>query len=434
MSYITEISRKSPFFGKLRTGDVLKTVNGHKINDILDYMYHTAAEDLSFCVIRDGTEYTFKAKNRSGIIGITFDSFLMDEHRSCKNKCVFCFIDQLPKHMRETMYYKDDDFRLSILQGNYVTLTNLTQNDIDRICSMRVSPLNVSVHATDGDVRVRMMKNPNARNIMTLLRRFADSGINLRCQIVLCKGFNDGEILKRSLDDLKSLFPAVTSVSIVPVGLSRYREGLEPLSVFTPIECKEIIETVDSCGDRCFEEFGTRIFYCSDEFYVKSGVKLPEYEYYEDFEQHENGVGMLSAFIREFDTAVESFEFCAVNKKLSFVSGEIMRSTLPGRIEKLREKLPGLEADLHFIRNDYFGDNITVTGLITGSDIISQLKGSYLGDALILPSVMLRDDRFLDDVSVSDVEKALGINVVPIPCDGDGSAKAIYDEVVNPQF
>lgn len=431
MSYITDISNKSPFFGKLKTGDVLVSVNDHRINDVLDYMYYSAAEDLSFCVIRDGKEHVIRARNRTGVLGITYDSFLMDEHRSCKNKCVFCFIDQLPDHMRETMYYKDDDFRLSILQGNYVTLTNLSSEDVDRICDMRVSPLNVSVHATDGEARVRMMKNPNARNIMSLLKRFAEAGINLRCQIVLCKGFNDGDILKRSLGDLKDLYPAVTSVSIVPVGLSRFRDGLEPLTVFTPDECAEVIRTVDSYGDSCVREFGTRIFYCSDEFYVKSGVCLPEYEYYEDFEQHENGVGMLTAFISEFDTAVYTLEESEKKKKLSFVSGEIMRTTLPERLNKLGEKLPGFEPDIHFIRNDYFGENITVTGLITGSDIIAQLKGRPLGEALILPSVMLRDDRFLDDVSVSDVERALGVSVITIPCDGAGSAEAIYDAVVH---
>jgi len=237
--------------------------------------------------------------------------------------------------------------------------------------------------------------------------------------------------MKKSLIDLKQLFPSVTSVSIVPVGLSRFREGLEPLSLFSAEECADIIKTVDTFGDACVEEYGTRIFYCSDEFYVRSGTALPEYDYYEDFEQHEDGVGMLSAFIKEFDTAVDSFERSDKKKKLSFISGEIMRSTLTGRMEKIKEKLPGLETDLHFIRNDYFGENITVTGLLTGSDIIRQLKNESLGSALILPSVMLRDDRFLDDISVSDVEEALSVPVVPIPCDGEGSAEAIYDAVVN---
>lgn len=425
MSYITDITKNSPFFGKLKNGDVLLSVNGRKINDILDYMYHTAADDVSFCVLRDGKEVTVNAKNKTGHLGLTFDSFLMDEHRSCKNKCVFCFIDQLPKHMRETMYYKDDDFRLSILQGNYVTLTNLTPEDVDRICDLRVSPLNVSVHATDGDVRVRMMKNPNARNIMQLLNRFSDAGINLRCQIVLCKGFNDGEILKKSLADLKALFPAVSSVSIVPVGLSKFRDGLEPLVAFSPEECAEVIDIVDSFGDASFDEYGTRILYCSDEFYVTSGRPVPDYDYYEEFEQLEDGVGMLTSFIEEFDAAVEDLDVCANRKKLTFVSGRIMRSTLPERIEKLCTKLTGLDADLNFIRNDYFGENVTVTGLITGTDIIAQLKDKELGDALILPSVMLRDDKFLDDISVSDVEKALGIRIVPIPCDGAGAVDAI---------
>ncbi|MBQ2720133.1 MAG: DUF512 domain-containing protein [Clostridia bacterium] len=425
MSYITDISKTSPFFGKLKNGDTLVSVNGHKINDILDYMYHTAADDLSVCVLRDGKELTVSAKNKTGHPGLTFDSFLMDEHRSCKNKCVFCFIDQLPKHMRDTMYYKDDDFRLSLLQGNYVTLTNLTPEDVDRICDLRVSPLNVSVHATDGDVRVRMMKNPNARNIMQLLERFSEAGINLRCQIVLCKGYNDGDILKKSLADLKALFPAVSSVSVVPVGLSRFRDGLEPLVTFNAEECADVIDIVDSFGDACLDEYGTRIFYSSDEFYVTSGRPVPDYDYYEEFEQLEDGVGMLTSFIDEFDSAVDGLEKCDKKIKLTFVSGMIMRNTLPERIEKLKDKLTGLDADINFIRNDYFGENVTVTGLITGTDIIAQLKDKELGNAIILPSVMLRDDKFLDDVSVSDVEKALGVRVEPIPCDGVGAVEAI---------
>lgn len=429
MSYITDISKSSPFFGKLHNGDVLISVNGHKIHDILDYMYHTVADEVSLCVLRDGKELTVNAENETGHLGLTFDSFLMDEHRSCKNKCVFCFIDQLPKHMRETMYYKDDDFRLSLLQGNYVTLTNLTSEDVDRICELRVSPLNVSVHATDGDVRVRMMKNPNAKNIMQLLERFSDAGINLRCQIVLCKGFNDGEILKKSLSDLKALFPAVSSVSVVPVGLSRFRDGLEPLVAFNGEECAEVIDIVDSFGDACVEEYGTRIFYCSDEFYVTSERQVPDYDYYEEFEQLEDGVGMLTSFIEEFDGAVESLDVCEKKKKLTFVSGMIMRSTLPERIEKLKTKLTGLDADINFIRNDYFGENVTVTGLITGSDIIAQLKGKDLGDAIVIPSVMLRDDKFLDDISVSDVEKELGVCVERIPCDGAGSVDAVAEIV-----
>ncbi len=429
MAYITNIDPTSPFYGKLKNNDELLSVNGHKINDILDYMYHTVADSVSLCVLRNGKEYTVTAKNKTGHLGLTFDSFLMDKHRSCKNKCVFCFIDQLPKHMRDTMYYKDDDFRLSLLQGNYVTLTNLTDADVERICSLRVSPLNVSVHATDGDVRVRMMKNPNARNIMPLLNKFAEAGINLRCQIVLCKGYNDGDILKRSLADLKALFPAVSSVSIVPVGLSKFRDGLEPLIPFLPNDCADVIDIVDSFGNACVEEYGTRIFYASDEFYVTAKRPLPDYDYYEEFEQLEDGVGMLTSFIREFDDAVDLLEKCGNKKRLSFVSGVIMRDTLPERMTKLKSKLTGLQTDLNFIKNDYFGENITVTGLITGTDIIAQLKNKQLGDVLVLPSVMLRDDKFLDDVSIADVEHRLGVKILPIPCDGAGTVNAIAEFV-----
>jgi len=431
MAVITDINKRSPFYGKLKNGDELISVNGKIIHDILDYMYYTASDKLEICVERDGKKLYFKAKTDYEDPMIIFDSFLMDKQRSCKNKCVFCFIDQLPANMRKTVYYKDDDFRLGMLQGNYVTFTNLTDEDVARICELKVSPLNVSVHATDGEARVRMMKNPNAANIMKLLTRFSDAGINLRCQIVLCKGFNDGEILERSLKDLKALYPAVSSVSIVPVGLSKFRDGLEPLELFNSEECKKVIEQVNKIGDECFEEYGTRIFYAADEFYVTASEPLPNDEFYGDFEQLDDGIGMLSLFNVEFDSALDETEICEKSAEISFVSGKITENYLPKHFKKLESKFPNLKYNLNFIVNHYFGENITVTGLVTGSDIIGQLKGKNLGEALFIPSVMLRDDKFLDDVSIADIEKALNVRVIPMMCGGAETVNSISDYLNN---
>ncbi len=432
MAKIRSVSPTCGLYGRVKEGDKLISLNGKKITDCFDMMYHfdglflspwgrPVSKRVKLTVERDGELLSIKGKSDKGELGLEFDTFLMDEPRSCKNKCCFCFIDQLPENMRKTMYYKDDDYRLSIIYGNYVTLTNASREDIDRIKELHLSPLNVSVHATDPDLRVRMMKNPNAKNIMPIMRELADAGIRLRAQIVLCKGINDGENLLRSMADLKSLYPAISSVSVVPVGLTKYREGLEPLEPFTGEDSEKVLDMIEAFTDKCVEELGTRLIYPSDEFFLSANRPLPTAEYYEDFEQIENGVGMLARYKENLDELTEELEKEPINKNFSMITGYAAAPFFENTvIPALKEKLEGLECKVYPIKNDFFGEKITVAGLITGRDVIAQLKGKDLGDALIIPTVMLRENAFLDDVTVSDIESELGVKAIvsgPEPCD-----------------
>ena len=412
MAKIVSVDRKSPFYGKIKAGDELVSVNGRKIRDVLDYMYETSAEDekMSVVVTRNGEELRFEEKCE-GDLGLSFSNFLMDKQHRCKNKCVFCFIDQMPPSMRDTLYFKDDDFRLSLIYGNYVTLTNIDDAELDRICELRVSPLNISVHSTDPEVRYGMLRNPRAKNIMKDLEKLKDAGINLRCQIVLCPGINDGEGLTKTLRDLASLYPAVSSVSVVPVGLTKFREGLAPLVPFTKQTASDALNRINAVGDECLKKYGTRIFYGADEFYLKAEMPLPDVGFYEDLEQYENGVGMISCFRDDFDYYSEEKKPNPSQVKISLVTGVAATDTIADAMKKLREKYTGLDYSLYTVYNDYFGRTITVAGLVTATDIIAQLKGKDLGSYLIVPDVMLRDDTFLDDLTVSDVERELCVPV-----------------------
>ena len=412
MAKIVSVDRKSPFYGKIKAGDELVSVNGRKIRDVLDYMYETSSEDekTSVVVTRNGAELRFEEKCE-GDLGLSFTNFLMDKQHRCKNKCVFCFIDQMPPSMRDTLYFKDDDFRLSLIYGNYVTLTNIDDAELDRICELRVSPLNISVHSTDPEVRYGMLRNPRAKNIMKDLEKLKDAGINLRCQIVLCPGINDGEGLTKTLRDLASLYPAVSSVSVVPVGLTKFREGLAPLVPFTKQTASDALNRINAVGDECLKKYGTRIFYGADEFYLKAEMPLPDVGFYEDLEQYENGVGMISCFRDDFDYYSEEKKPNPSKVKISLVTGVAATDTIADAMKKLREKYTGLDYSLYTVYNDYFGRTITVAGLVTATDIIAQLKGKDLGSYLIVPDVMLRDDTFLDDLTVSDVERELCVPV-----------------------
>ena len=412
MAKIVSVDRKSPFYGKVKAGDDLVRVNGRKIRDVLDYMYETSSEDekTSVVVTRNGAELRFEEKCE-GDLGFGFTNFLMDKQHRCKNKCVFCFIDQMPPSMRDTLYFKDDDFRLSLIYGNYVTLTNIDDAELDRICELRVSPLNISVHSTDPEVRYGMLRNPRAKNIMKDLEKLKDAGINLRCQIVLCPGINDGEGLTKTLRDLASLYPAVSSVSVVPVGLTKFREGLAPLVPFTKQTASDALNRINAVGDECLKKYGTRIFYGADEFYLKAEMPLPDVGFYEDLEQYENGVGMISCFRDDFDYYSEEKKPNPSKVKISLVTGVAATDTIADAMKKLREKYTGLDYSLYTVYNDYFGRTITVAGLVTATDIIAQLKGKDLGSYLIVPDVMLRDDTFLDDLTVSDVERELCVPV-----------------------
>lgn len=423
----------------IKAGDELHTVNGHEIRDVLDYRFYLTEDRVVLDLCRGGVFFQVTIhKETYADIGLEFETYLMDKKHSCRNRCIFCFIDQLPENMRETLYFKDDDSRLSFLMGNYITLTNLTDEDIDRIIKMRMSPVNISVHTTNPELRVKMMRNNRAGKTLGYLKKLADAGITLNCQIVLCRGINDGNELDRSMKELSELYPAVSSVSIVPAGLTKYREKLYPLSPYTPEECKAVIEQVTSYGDECLNKLGTRLFFCGDELYIKAGLPLPNEEFYEEFAQIENGVGMIASMNAEFDIAAEAYmetALSASNKSdlsgtpdlsdttkaqnenpriISVATGYAAYDficSLARKAEKTVERLGNnLKINVYAIRNDWFGENITVAGLLTGRDIAAQLKDKPLGQLLLLPKVTLRaeGDLFLDGMTPDELSNALG--------------------------
>ncbi len=409
----------------IREGDVLLSINGKEINDVLDYRFYLAEKKIAVSVLREGKEHSFKIKKSEyDDIGLEFETPLMDKKISCENKCVFCFIDQLPKGLRESLYFKDDDSRLSFLHGNYVTLTNMKEKDIDRIIEMHISPVNVSVHTTNPELRVKMMKNKRSGEVLSYLGRLADAGISLCAQIVLCKGLNDGDELERTMRDLEALYPSLVSTSIVPAGLTKYRDGLYELEPFTPEECREILEQVNAFGDKCKEKHGTRLFYPADELYIKSGVPLPAEEFYEEYSQIENGVGMLTSLEAEFkdelmylDEYLPSF---SGSRAVSIATGYAAASHISKLAGLLESKVEGLKINVYPIKNNFFGDEITVAGLLTGTDMEEQLRGKTLGDALLIPSVTLRadGDLFLDGKTPEWLSESLGVEVLAVESEG----------------
>lgn len=420
---IKSVREYSPCFKVINSGDMLVSIDGHEIKDVLDYMYYSAKKKLNLTVIRDGVTHTVKIKKEEyEDLGLEFETYLMDNEMHCKNKCIFCFIDQLPSGMRKALYFKDDDARLSFLVGNYATLTNMSDEDVERIIRLKISPINISVHATDPKVRVEMMKNPAAAKCYDIMKRFYDNGIEMKAQIVLCPEINDGKVLERTLDDLLALCPMLTSVSVVPVGLTKYREKLYPLRMFTPEELGNVIDYVEMRAQRNFEEHGYYCVYCADEMYLKCGRELPLAEYYDDFQQIENGVGMIASMKEEFDAALIFVDESDKIRKVSAVTGCGVYPFISKLVDELKKKWHNLECDVYPIKNDFFGDNIDVTGLVTGGDIIKNLKGKNLGEELIIPAQMLRYDRerFLDDVLLTELEKELDCKVRI--CENDGAA------------
>jgi putative radical SAM enzyme (TIGR03279 family) len=421
MVRITGVIRNSPADkAGIRSDDILASMNGHGVRDVLDYMFYAAETHLTLTLERNGIPYTAEIrKDEYDDIGLEFASFLMDQKLSCRNKCVFCFIDQMPPGMRETLYFKDDDARLSFLQGNYVTLTNMTQEDIDRIIEMKLN-INVSVHTTNPELRCRMMHNRFAGEKLDFLWQMARAGIQLNCQIVLCPGLNDGPELERTLSDLGKMMPHLTSVAVVPVGLSKYREGLYPLTAFTKETAGEAIDLIERYQADFLENFHTRAVFPSDEFFLMAEREIPPAEYYEDYPQYENGVGMLRSLADEFYEALENTEPSALSRSVSVATGRSPYLFISGLTETAEQRYPGLQCHVYCIRNDFFGETITVTGLITGQDLIAQLKGQPLGDELLLSSSMIRKDSdvFLDDLTISEVEQALGIKIRLVPSDG----------------
>ncbi len=410
-------------------GDTLVSINKNEIFDVLDFRFWQQNTRLVLRTLdKAGKKHTIRIKkNEFEELGLIFETYLMDKQHSCKNKCIFCFVDQLPKGMRQSLYFKDDDTRLSFLFGNYVTLTNITQHEIERIIKMHISPINVSVHTTNPELRVKMMANPNAAKALGILKQFADAGISLNCQLVLCPEINDGAELERSLDDLASLAPALNSIALVPVGLTRHREKLYPLTPYTKEGARAVIETADRYGERFIKELGCRTVYCADEFYIKAGLPLPEYSYYEDFPQLENGVGLIRSMESEIGYCIEDADKSDKALTISLATGVDAAPYVLKEAERLKNVFPNLTVQVFAIKNDYFGHTITVAGLVTATDIIAQLKDKALGEYLILPDVMLRHetDKFLDDLSVCNVESALNIPVRICKADGQGLFETI---------
>ena len=422
MVRIESVERFSPAEkAKIKAGDEIISINGNEIRDVLDYRYYICEKKLSVLVRRNGEEKTFNIKKGEyDDLGLEFETFLMDKKHSCRNKCIFCFIDQLPKGMRDTLYFKDDDSRLSFLQGNYITLTNMTEEDIDRIIKMRMSPINISVHTTDPELRVKMLKNPRSGEVLAYVKKLAEAGIEINAQIVLCRGVNDGENLERTMHDLACLFPQVSSVSIVPAGLTKHRDGLYPLTPFSKEESAAVVAQVEAFAVACKKSLGSSIFYCGDELYLEAGLPLPEGDYYEGYRQIENGVGMIASMKDELDSALEAEEGDGRERSLSIATGHAAYGFICECAEKIKAKFPGVRINVYEIKNDFFGQSVTVAGLITGKDLLAQLEGKELYGELLLPANMLRygGDLFLCGMSKEELEEKLAVKITL--CENDG--------------
>ena len=428
---IDGVTPKSPCASKgIQAGDRLLKINGHEINDGLDYRFY---------VIEDRLQMVFRSSDdtRTRVItvegeepGLEFATYLMDEQHSCRNKCVFCFIDQMPKGLRDSLYFKDDDSRLSFLFGNYITLTNLSEEEGQRIMDMHISPINVSVHTTNPELRCKMMNNRFAGEALLWLDRFAAAGLQINCQLVLCPGWNDGKELERSLEDLSKLLPALSSIAAVPVGLTKYREGLTPLRLFTKEEAAAVIDTMTAFGDRLLAETGNRVVYPSDEFYLIAGRELPPPSFYGEYPQLENGVGVLSLQREEFADALNNCKEEPSAGKTIIATGTSAAPFIHELVQSARARFPQIDCEVRAIRNDFFGETITVAGLVTGQDLMTQLQDC---DAMriLIPDCMLRyeGDRFLDDLTLEEVSEALGIPVIPTAVNGYALFDAIcFDE------
>jgi len=415
-------------------GDVLVSINENQINDVLDYRFYLSERSVTLSLLRGETPYSVTVrKGEYDDIGLDFETPLMDKKHTCTNGCIFCFIDQMPKGYRDTLYFKDDDSRLSFLQGSYVTLTNMTDADIDRIIKMRLSPINVSVHTTNPELRVKMMKNKHAGEVLCYLDRIAEAGLGLRAQIVLCRGINDGEELVRSMRDLSRLYPSLDSVSIVPAGLTKFREGLYPLTPYTPEECAAIIDTVERFAMAHYAAHGSYLFHLGDEFYLKAGRPLPPEDRYEEYPQIENGVGMLTSleaeFRRELSFVLED-GIPAVSREVSVATGFASYPLISALAEELGKHAQGLTVRVYPIENRFFGPEITVTGLLTGKDYAEQLEGKPLGECLYISRASLRaeGDLFLCGMSDEELSERLGLPVIPVENDGASLLHALLGD------
>lgn len=432
---------------EIQPGDVLLTINEEEIEDIFDYRFMIKDEYLEVLIRKpDGEEWLLEIeKEYDDDLGIEFENSLMSEYRSCCNKCIFCFIDQMPPGMRETLYFKDDDSRLSFLQGNYITLTNMKEKDIDRIIRMNLAPINISVQTTNPKLRCKMLNNRFAGEKLQFLQKLYEGHIEMNGQIVCCKNVNDGMELKRSIEDLSKYLPFMRSVSVVPAGITKYREGLYPIELFTSEEAGEVIDLIESYQQGFYEEYGLHFIHASDEWYINAGRDFPEEERYDGYIQLENGVGMMRLFINEFQEALESLladeKYPKLQKELqrtvTVVCGKLTYTTMQDFADKLQQAFPGLTINVYYIRNDFFGETITVSGLITGQDLVKQIQerkeqGVLLGETLQIPSNMLRSGEqvFLDDMTVAEAEAALGMKLVPV----EASGRDFIEAIINPQY
>ncbi|MBQ2450717.1 MAG: DUF512 domain-containing protein [Lachnospiraceae bacterium] len=414
---------------EIEVGDILLEINGNKIEDIFDYQYYTQDEYIEVLIQKpSGEEWLLEIdKDYDEDLGISFENGLMDDYRSCHNKCIFCFIDQMPKGMRDTLYFKDDDSRLSFLQGNYVTLTNMSDEDVERIIKYNLSPINVSFQTTNPELRCKMLNNRFAGDALKKAWKLAEAGIMMNGQIVLCKGVNDGEELERSIRDLSKYLPNLESVSVVPVGLSKYRDGLYPLEPFTKEDAKEVLRIIHEWQDKLYPEYGLHFIHASDEWYILAEEELPEEESYDGYLQLENGVGMLRLLMNEFEEGMKQITREVKPTEVSLVTGRLAFPYINKMAEQMMEKYPQLKIHVYAIRNDFFGEMITVSGLLTGQDILAQLKDKELGERVLLPQNVLKSGEavFLDDVTLEEFEKALQVQVDIVKSSGQDFIDAI---------
>ena len=413
----------------IEPGDRLLAIDGQEIEDIFDYQFYEESEELLLLIEKaDGEQWELEIeKDADESLGISFGEGLMDEYRSCRNRCIFCFIDQMPPGMRDTLYFKDDDSRLSFLQGNYITLTNMSDHDVERIVRYRLEPINISFHTTNPELRCRMLHNRFAGDALKKVDILYQGGIEMNGQIVLCRGVNDGEELERTIRDLTKYLPLLKSVSVVPVGLTRFREGLYPLEPFTREEAREVLRVIHRWQKKIYEEYGIHFIHAGDEWYLLAEEEVPEEERYDGYLQLENGVGMLRLLFNEFEEGMERLGDGDRSGEISAATGKLAYPYISRMADRIQERYPGVKVHVYCIRNDFFGERITVSGLITGQDIIAQLKGKELGSRLLLPCNMLKadEDVFLDDITVKEVSDALQVPVDIVKSSGQDLIDAI---------
>lgn len=422
---------------ELEPGDRVLTINGNPVEDIFDYEYYVNSPSMTMVVRKaNGEEWELDIENDYEDLGLTFENGLMSDYRSCSNKCIFCFIDQMPPGMRETLYFKDDDTRLSFLQGNYVTLTNLKDKDVERIIRFKLAPINISVQTTNPELRCMMLHNRFAGRALKIIDRLYEAETPMNGQIVLCKGVNDGEELERTIRDLTGYLPYLKSVSIVPVGLTKYRDGLYPLEPFTKEDAREVLSVIHRWQEKIYQEHGIHMIHAGDEWYVLAEEEVPEEERYDGYLQLENGVGMMRLLFNEVQEALSAVTGDERQREISLATGRLMYPYIGKILEEIRKKFPNITTHLYAIRNDFFGERITVSGLITGQDLTGQLKGQPLGERLLLPCNMLKigEPVFLDDFTLEEVENSLQVKTDIVKSSGQDLLDAVIGAYENDDF